>query len=408
MEYRGRKSINLWPDSGSWMLFLVFWALFLVVPPISAEPREVAADNEVLAVGTATVYEGNVASAKDRAITSALKRAVEAYLLRHLGSRQVAENFERLGREVIPGSEGQIENFHILAESEIDDSYRVLVRARVSEELVEQRLRQSGVRLEVERPPVRILFLVYETRHGKTSWWWQDPARHSSLTPTEVALYRIFEKRGFIPINRTMTIPEQGMSNRLRSLNLEAEEAIRWGELTEADVVIYGGSEIVQGSEIYMTLSGVNVAEQSQIGKVSRVEPIEDGQGLMEALGTLADGLAARMAPAITRSVTARRSGNQLEVLLKGLGSYREFRVLRDFLRRDVSGIESVRQTRVRKDSITIVIQYQGDKNRLLDRILNHEKLPFPLEVNYTKEDRIIFISGKDATGTPPTTKPSS
>lgn len=408
MEYRRRMSGKYWADSANWVLILFLWVFALVASPVSAESREARADNEVLAVGTATIYEGNVASAKDRAIASALKHGVETYLLRHLGSRQVAENFERLGREVIPGSEGQIENFHILAESEFDDSYRVLVRARVNKALVERRLRQAGVTMETERPPIRILFLVYETRDGKTSWWWQDPARHSSLTSTELALYRIFEKRGFIPINRTMTIPEQGMSNRLRSLNLEAEKAIEWGELTGADVVIYGGSEIVQGSEIYMTLSGVNVAQESQLGKVSRVEPIEGGQGLMEALGTLADGLAARMAPAITQSVTARRSGNQFEVLLKGLGSYREFRVLRDFLRRDVSGIESVRQTRVRKDSITIVIEYQGDKNRLLDRILNHEKLPFPLEVNYTEEDRIIFISGKNTTATPPAAEPSS
>jgi hypothetical protein len=76
---------------------------------------------------------------------------------------------------------------------------------------------------------------------------------------------------------------------------------------------------------------------------------------------------------------------------LKDLDSLKRFRIFRDFLRRDVVGVKSVRQTRVRKNSISIAIEFQGERNRFLDSVLNHENLPFPLNVVQTKEGEILL-----------------
>ena len=57
----------------------------------------------------------------------------------------------------------------------------------------------------------------------------------------------------------------------------------------------------------------------------------------------------------------------------------------------EVLGVQSVRQVRVRKDSITIEVEFQGDRYRFLDSVLNHENLPFPLNLAETQEGNILL-----------------
>jgi len=54
-------------------------------------------------------------------------------------------------------------------------------------------------------------------------------------------------------------------------------------------------------------------------------------------------------------------------------------------------GVKSVRQIRVRKNSISIAVEFQGDRYRFLDRVLNHENLPFHLNIAETEEGNILL-----------------
>jgi hypothetical protein len=65
--------------------------------------------------------------------------------------------------------------------------------------------------------------------------------------------------------------------------------------------------------------------------------------------------------------------------------------MFRDFLRRDVEGVKSVRQTKVRKDSISIAVEFQGDKNRFVERVTSHENLPFLLRLDHDEGERILL-----------------
>ena len=89
--------------------------------------------NEILAIGTAKVQKGNLAQAKSDAISDALVKGVEYYILRRLGSEGAANNFRRIIYEITPSAREKIENFNILVEDQTEEEYQVLIRLRVNE-----------------------------------------------------------------------------------------------------------------------------------------------------------------------------------------------------------------------------------------------------------------------------------
>ena len=213
-------------------LFCVLW-LSLLPAAMGAKTGE----NEILAIGTATIKDGNLAQAKESAISDALTKGVENYLLHRLGSEGVLNNFNRIIYEILPKAKVKVENFNILLEDQSGEAFNVFIKLRINEKVIDEKLREAGV-VVTEGPPIEALFL---------------------------------------------------------------------------------------------------------------------------------------------------------DITLKGLSSYKQFRVFRDFLRRDVSGVKSVRQTRVRKDAISIAVEFEGDRESFVERILNHDNLPFLVKLEQGEEEEILF-----------------
>ena len=367
-----------------------FWA-GLLPAAMGAKPGE----NEILAIGTATVKEGNLAQAKETSVSNALMKGLENYLLRRLGSKDVANNFQRIINEIIPKAKEKIENFNILAEDQIGEEYRVLVRLRINEKVIEKKLREVGV-VVTEGPPIKVLFLVSERKGRTVYYWWKDPEMYSSLSPAELILYNVFQERGLSPINRTLSVPDTEYSEFLKHADLRDVDALEWGKLFSADVVIFGQTEIVDEKEASLTLKAFDVNQDTQISQAIAFEQVEQGTGgnpqTIQAIERLINRLAVRLTPSIVRFTASDRGKvRHIEVTLKGLSNYKQFRMFRDFLRRDVDGVKSVRQTRVRKDSISIAVEFQGDRNRFVDSVLNHENLPFLLKLDHDEGEGILF-----------------
>ena len=376
--------------------FCFFCCLFILCIwflPVAMGTKPVA--NEILAIGTAKVQKGNLAQAKDAAISDALVKGVEYYILRRLGSEGVANNFRRIIYEITPSAREKIENFNILVEDQTEEEYQVLIRLRVNEKVIDKSLRDAGV-VVAEGPPIKVLFLVSEEKGGTTYYWWKDPEMYTSLSRVELVLHNVFQERGLSPINRNSIIPDTGYSELLKHVNLRDQDALEWGKLFSTDVVICGQTEIVDKKEVSLTLRALDVNQGALISRAIAFEPIEKGPDgkpqTTEAIERLINRLALRLTSAINRfSASDRGRVRYLEVTLKGLSSYKQFRVFREFLRRDVDGVKSVRQTRVRKDAISIAVEFQGDRQTFVHRVVHHENLPFLLKLDQDEKELILF-----------------
>ena len=139
-------------------LFFCLTCLF-AVPLFADNPEGGRHENEVYAIGTGKIVQGNLAVAKRKAIESASGKGLEVYLIRRLGSQGMVNNFQRIVQEVIPRSADAFENFNILAEEQMEPYYQILVRFRINEKVMDETLREAGV-VYTEGPPVKVLFLV--------------------------------------------------------------------------------------------------------------------------------------------------------------------------------------------------------------------------------------------------------
>ena len=363
----------------------------VVCAPVLAETGK---QGEILVIGTGTIVEGNTARAREAAISDALIRGVEEYLARRLGSQGMANNFPRLIQEVIPKAREVVGNFNILAAEEVDNYYKVLVRLKINDTVMEEKFREIGL-IETEGPPVRVLFLVsqVEMPSGEASYWWRDPEGYTALTPTELALHRAFEERGFQPINRMLKVPEVTYLPEMKVLDLTDVDALRWGRAFSAEVVIYGRCAISETKRVFVSLTALDVAREFIIDQADQTGLVdESSEGVVQTMQRVIDEIASNLSPSILRALSALEAKvSRLEIALKGLKSFKDFRTLRDFLEREVEGVKSVRQTKVKGNMIWIMVEYSGDEDAFLEKVLRHEKLPFPVDVIKTEEGETVF-----------------
>ena len=371
--------------------------LVLCCQPLMAQTVKRGGQNEILVIGTGTIEGGNVAKAKETAISQALILGVEDYLTKRLGDQGMINNFPRLIHDVIPGAREEIENFNILAEEKTDTLYKVLVRVKINENVMEQKLRETGLIL-MQGPPIKILFLVSQVEPEKevNAYWWSDPGSASSLTSTELALHRVFQERGLQPINRLLNIPEGDFAPGMSVLNLSDENAIQWGVVFAADVVIHGRCEIFGGFGVIIRLSAVDVKKGLLIYQDTEIERAEadpdNRDQVIESVEKVINTIAIRMIPPIIKAIEPPEENIQnLEISLKGLKNFQQFRAYRDFLKKEIDGVKSVRQTRIRGDAMSISVEFVGDREQFLDRATTHENLPFDVELKIDENGEIII-----------------
>ncbi|MBW1849909.1 MAG: hypothetical protein JRJ15_00455 [Deltaproteobacteria bacterium] len=382
------------PDTKLRFLYSLLF-IFLIALPLPAGASKKSDGNQILAIGTSVIRKENLAKAKKNAISQALMKGIEDYLVRRLGSEGMVNNFQRLVHEIIPVARENIENFHILAEDQTGDVYKILVRLKINKKVIDEKLRRAGL-VSIKGPATKMLFMISEADERGTRYWWKYPEDASAMSSIELALHNAFQDRGFSPINRRVNIPEAEFSEDMRSSDLSADAILTWGKLFSADVVICGRTKVMDEEDVSLTLKAIDVIKGSLIYQGMHIEPIlKDPEGnaqMIETLKRLVNHLAIRLTPAIVKAAgPARKESIVLEATLTGLKTYRQFIDFRNFLRKDVTGVKSVKQTRVRKNSISFEIEFEGDGNKFLERVMNHENLPLLLDFNRTEDEKIIF-----------------
>jgi hypothetical protein len=373
--------------------FALILLLSVCCPAVAVERGSVGGD--VLAIGKGRIVKGNLARARENAVSEALEKGVEEYLIKRLGSENMINNFPRLIHEVVPSAREGIENFHILAEEQRGEDYKILVRIKINEKVLEEKLKEIGLVL-MQGPSASVLFLVSQLGPDpqRVSYWWKDPESDAPMTPTELALHRVFQERGFNPIRRLYNVPEGDYGADMRSLDLPDEAAIEWGRRFDADLVIHGRCEIVGAEEVYLNLTafdakaGVKVHQERQ-----RIKIDADAAGselVLQPIVSIVNKAAAGLAPAVLGEFKAPEVKlAELEISLQGVKNLRQFNELMNFLEQDVTGVESVRPTKVKGNVIELSVMFKGDPDELLDRLAKQDILSFQMNLNRYSEKGI-------------------
>ncbi len=362
-----------------------------------AEGTENENRSEILVIGSGSVISGNVASARQKAISDALDKGFEIYLTRFLGSQTMINNFTRLINEVVPDSEEMVENFNILAEENNGKHYKLLVRIKVNENLMSEKLSQLGIILP-DIPAIGVLFLVSQkdSQDRDVAYWWNAPDRNNPLTSTELILFRVFQERGFDPVNRLSSVPEEEYSEDMIDLYLTDEEAIEWGELFGVDIVVTGMSEIIQNEMVSISLNVMDVKEKTVIGEDSQIESVHqydsDREQIMDTLTRAVNSIANRLTPAIIDSFEeTEQEINLIEIELRGLRDFMQLNAFMEFLKADIEGVKSVIQTSVKGNLINLSVEFSGERDTFFNRVKSHERFPLFADFRQKKEGGFVI-----------------
>jgi hypothetical protein len=360
----------------------------------AGEPK--VESEELVVIGIGTIASANLALAKEAALGNALSKGVEGYLLGRLGADASALHFERVVREILPSARELVENYHILAEEQGGNQVRVLVRVKVNRRVMEQKLRTAGI-LTTAESVTKVLFMVPEDNQGKLSYWWQDPEFISAMTPTDLALHKVFQERGFSSVQRRAGQGPEGAALVSGTPGLSPQDAVAWGRALEADLVIMGRVQIPLSGGVSMDLKVLDVREGKGVCGGEKIFPADrpagTGDALVKELETMVSEMATTLVPCMRQ---AFKSGaptvTRIQVRLGNLRSLRESTAFRAFLAKEVSGVQSVRQTRMKKDSVTFVVEFKGSQESFLNQVLNHESPPFPLEPGDIGPGEIVLM----------------
>ncbi|MDZ7294480.1 MAG: flagellar assembly protein T N-terminal domain-containing protein, partial [candidate division KSB1 bacterium] len=84
------------------------------------------------AVGTGTIFEGDVAGARDRAIDDALRQAVEQALGTYIESETRVQNYQVVDDNILSWTRGYVRNYTILSDyKKTPELYEVRLKAEV-------------------------------------------------------------------------------------------------------------------------------------------------------------------------------------------------------------------------------------------------------------------------------------
>jgi len=373
-------------DVGKIMRHNFIFGLILISVFISRVPyagcSEKADKIDVLVIGNGRIIDGNIAAARKDAIADALLKGLEEYLTRYLGSQIMINNFPRLINDVIPGAKDEIENFNILAEERGDKLYKILVRMKINEGLMEEKLNKYGI-IYRDVPPVKFLFLVSQrdSQDKNIIYWWNNPDRNIPLTLTELVLHRVFQECGYNPVNRLSRAPEDRYSDDMRKLDLTDEDAIECGRIYSSEVVIVGKSEIIENEMVSVSIKSIDVKKRIIINEDFQKEEINqydnDREQVMDTLARAINTIVTRLSPAIISSFEKADEVSLIDVELRGIRSLDQLIDFSSFLKKDIDGVKEVVEKRIKANSVNLTVEFLGDEATFFDSVKGHEGFPF-------------------------------
>lgn len=182
---------------------------------------------EVLAEGVAAITsEPDIA--RDGALRDALRRAVEQAVGSFISAETRVRNFQLLSDRIYANSSGYVASYRVLSESREEGLYRVVIRARVKTDRIENDLQAIGILLNEQGRP-RVLVVV----EG-------DEETDEDAGSVEARISGYFAERGFPVVDRK-TLEQNLAKEQLRRLIAGDSTAARLAGLrTGAEIGILG------------------------------------------------------------------------------------------------------------------------------------------------------------------------
>lgn len=337
-------------------------------------------------IGRGTIYSDNVARARDNAIADALQGVVEKAIGLLISPSSVVQDFQLLSDRVYNQTKEFIDGYKVLIESKSGRYYRVLVRATVSMNAIQDKLSSVGI-LTMHKGMPAVMFFLSEQNLGETSpqYWWRQTPHSVDLSAAENVFSEYMREKGFIIVDRTALGGDVQLGPEYWDSELSDDAAAKLGRKLGADLVIVGKAVARYSEEV----SG---NDMKSIQATVSTRAITADTGLMIASSQRTNGLARRddstggreviilsasaVAQDLTRQIVAKwgegvvRHPVLVELVVKGIKEYADFVKFRGHLRNDIRGVRNVYLRSISADGAKMDVDIMGNARILADDLM--------------------------------------
>ncbi len=365
-------------------ILLSVLVLFAIVVPLSdAQVEEQSLIKTVVVIGTGAIYKGDSARAREAAVSSSLILAVDMVTVEILPIESMARNFEAISKIIYSQTGEFIQGYKVLAEFPAKKQYRVMVQAAVSIKVLEEKLLEAGIMVAKKVMP-KTLFLVAE-QHFEDNllnyWWGKDSAFFESIS--EVSMAETLTSEGFAIIDHDNVMLNDGFYTVYDKPDLNNQEVTAFGDLLQAEVVIFGKSTAfiapnIMGTNIrsfkgsvtiraIRTDTGAEIASTTQSAVTANSDEIAGSREALSIAGALAGReLASQIAAAWQQE---DQLPVMVEIVLEGTGNLANFIKFRRTLK-DMPGVEEMQIKEIKSDQAIIMVSFQGSAKKLADALI--------------------------------------
>jgi hypothetical protein len=364
-----RKNIRYFVKvkKGEEMRRFLFFMVILIgfLPPAAATGQD-----RVRADGMASIADNRVDIARDRAIDSAQRNAVERVVGVMVSGSTEVENFQVKMDRILAESKGFITSYKIVKEERDGDVYEVTIDAVVETGRLKDRLEAARlIMARKSKPRLMILF--------------SEQAQKDAIA--EAAMARYFMSQGF-------KLVDAGVARKNRDVQVLYDStdprqmtgvAQRYG----AEVLILGRVEVtvrsfkmgdveVQSSEVALSGKVVNgdtgeIISSDCKSRKGEFKPVTEGAAV-ELAKQMKEEILERWSSELTNTVTVK-------LVVSGLHNYNDLSRFKDILSTQIRGLKELQQRSYARGQVEMDLEVKGNTQNVADDLsaitLNQRKV---------------------------------
>lgn len=379
---------------------LIVTTILILSPNIFGKEEITTKTLDVL--GTGIVKNNNVSKARNKAISNSLESAVGQAALNIIPHTLLVEKFHDISETIFENTDQYIENYKVMAELVLEKRYKVIVQATVSIDKLKQRLKQIGMSAPEKFFP-KILFIVSEKNcaNSHPEYWWRKNS-NSFESQSESLLSGIMKKKGFPIVDHT-TLPE-GYGPFSYNEYPSHQDALTLGVMFNADLVITGKATVdktlnllgedVKSFQSTIFLKAIRTDSGKQIAEITKtavsVNPDID-KGCSDALIKACQYAGEDLSHKIQFAWEKGANGNDgIEIFVEGTDNLANFVMFRRQLR-NVPGANNIQILKIRSDSASILVKFDGDAKALGEALMLKTFANFGIKI-YDISDNYLKI----------------
>jgi DNA-binding cell septation regulator SpoVG len=334
------------------------FSFFLVICVGFLLPAVAAGQEKVRAEGMASIMNNRVDIARDRAIDSAQRNAVERVVGVMVSSSTEVENFQVKMDRILSESKGFIKSYKIVKEGKEGDVYEVTIDAVVETGRLKDRL--EAIQLILARKSKPRLMILFNEQVQKDAI-------------AEAAMARYFMSQGFKLVDAGVARKNRDVQDLHDSADRQQMTSIaqRYG----AEVLILGRVEAASKSfkmgDVEVQSSDVAVSVKVVNGDTGEILA-SDSKSRRGEFKTVTEGASVDLAKQMKEEILERWSSEltntvTVKLIVSGLQNYRDLSRFKEILNTEIRGLKEMNQRSYARGQVELDLEIKGNTQNVAD-----------------------------------------